>query len=177
VTSGALFLQSKTDFQRHLPVADFTPHQCFRGFRSLRTSACYEPSFPRVPVHFERLPLESFCRGTDYFNFFVNVIRHGALSGSLQRKTIKRPFKSKRTSTACLIRGFSPPSLAKGEASDAQFANFLYNGSSTQAPSHRGENLLLPGFLATCCSPLRTGAGSGTQTGRPPTQARHESAK
>src|SRR5437016_530736 len=90
VTCGALFLQSKTDFQRHLPVADFTLINVSAGFGHLEPSHVANSLF-RACQRILNGFLKSFCRRTDYFNFFVNVIGHSALSRGGRRKTMPKP--------------------------------------------------------------------------------------
>src|SRR5262249_53572706 len=136
-TLERLFFQSKTDFQRHLPVADLTLINVSAGFGHLEPSHVADGLF-RARQGILNGFLESFCRGTDYFNFFVNVIGHGALSRGGRRKTMPKPgLQVGRAPVArpCVLFSLF---LAKGKAT-AHFANFLYNGGLTEAPSHRAK--------------------------------------
>src|SRR5206468_6145348 len=75
-TPATSFFQGKTDFQRHLPVTDFSLLlDASSGLGYLKPSHVADCLLGACQCISYRL-LEPFRRRTNYFNLFVNVIRH-----------------------------------------------------------------------------------------------------
>jgi len=90
---AASFFQGKTEFQRHLPFADFALLDGSAGLGHLKPSHVADCLFGARQRILYRL-LKAVRRRTNYFNLFVNVIRHALIISCLMMKDNKKPSRS-----------------------------------------------------------------------------------
>src|SRR5882724_12536545 len=96
---GRLFVQGKADLQGHLPIAYLSVLDPSTGLRHLKPAHVADRLFGARQCIMYRL-LKPVRRRTNYFDLFVNVIRHALIISQFAMEHNKKPGKERRSPLA-----------------------------------------------------------------------------
>jgi hypothetical protein len=96
---AGLFVQGKADFQGHLPIAYLSVLDPSAGLGHLKPSHVADRLFGARQCILYRL-LKPVRRRTNYFDLFVNVIRHALIISRFAMEHNKKPGKERRSPLA-----------------------------------------------------------------------------